>query len=185
MTLSCLCRTWDLKHRWSREIARPVTLTTARKYGSECQHLQAERVTCQSRIVPSLPLSPTLSQVEEVLPRELLLLRACDGHDDVHDNNGPPNECLTPAQCLGGGPQPLPLHHVPGEAAAAWSLHHEPHLLPVLRARAGNLWEFPHKERSLTTCIQLTRLFFSPLCPVHWRSLLLHSGLQSCKAQIC
>lgn len=87
--------------------------------------------------------------MEEIFPGELDILRAGDGHDDVHDYYGPPDECFTSAQCNGGGPQPLPLHHVPGETAAPRSLHHEPPLLSLLRPCAGksaapgnSIWKF-------------------------------------------
>lgn len=45
-----------------------------------------------------------LSKVEEIFPGELVFLCACDGHDDLHDYHGPPNECLTSAQCHNRGP---------------------------------------------------------------------------------
>lgn len=78
-----------------------------------------------------------LSKMEEVFPGELDFLRACHGHDDLHDYHGPSNECFASAQRHSGGPQPLPLHHVSGETAAPRPLHHEPSLLPLLRACAG------------------------------------------------
>lgn len=78
-----------------------------------------------------------LVQVEEVLPGELGFLRACDGHDDLHDLYGPQDERYTPSQRYHRGPQPLPLHHVLGEAGAPRPFHHEPPLLSVLCTCTG------------------------------------------------
>lgn len=75
--------------------------------------------------------------MEEIFPGELVFLCACDGHDDLHDYYGPPNEYFTSAQYHSRGPQPLPLYYVSGESAASRPLHHEPPLLPLLCARAG------------------------------------------------
>jgi len=85
-----------------------------------------------------------LSKVEEILPCELVFLCACDGHDDVHDYYGPPDECFASSQLHIRGPQPLSLHHVPGETAASRPFHHEPPLLHFLCARTG-------KSHGLTT----------------------------------
>lgn len=75
--------------------------------------------------------------MEKIFPGELVFLRACDGHDDVHDHYGPPYECFTPTQRYGRGPKSIPLHHVPGETVAPGPLHHEPAVVPVLCACAG------------------------------------------------
>ena len=87
-----------------------------------------------------VPLRSSLSfvlQVEEVLPGQPVLLRAGDGHDDVHDDRGPPDADGPPPQRLGRGLRPRPLLHVPGAPAAPGALRHEPALLPLLCARAG------------------------------------------------
>lgn len=79
-----------------------------------------------------------LFKVEEIFLGELDFLCACDGDDDVHDHHGLPDECLTSTQHHSRGPQPLPLHHVPGETAAPRTLNYEPALLPLLCTCAGN-----------------------------------------------
>lgn len=76
--------------------------------------------------------------MEEVFSHQPRVLRSCYGHDDLHDGRGPPDRGAAPSQCHTGGQADVPLQHVPGETTSAWPVHHEPALLPLLSACAGN-----------------------------------------------
>lgn len=76
--------------------------------------------------------------MEEVFPHQPGVLCSCYGHDDLHDGGGPPNRSEAPSQRHTRGQTDVPLQHVPGETAPPWPVHHEPALLPLLSACAGN-----------------------------------------------
>lgn len=77
--------------------------------------------------------------MEEIISHQLVFLRACYGHDDVHDNRGSPDGHVPPPQRHGRGQREVSLHYVPGETASAGPLHHEPDLVSLLYPCAGQL----------------------------------------------
>lgn len=71
-------------------------MSTELLYDTDVYECSFARSTLNESVTKALP--SCLPEVEEVFPREPGFLCACDGHDDLHDYYGPPDDCFTSAQ---------------------------------------------------------------------------------------